>query len=122
MVADKCPPEADVSPCTCHICQSDGDHDLWLDCDSQRLDDVNASRILSAFIGSQLREIFFFNNSLTRVPNEIRLFNSLDSLTLGNNPIQSLEPGSFNLTRKLIYLGMDHNSINRIQPGAFKSN
>jgi hypothetical protein len=121
VLAAECPPEADVSPCTCHVCPSDGDHDLWLYCDSERLDDVKASRILSAFIGNPLREIFFFNNSLTRVPYEIRLFNSLDSLTLGNNPIQSIELGSFNITRKLNYLAIG-NSINHIQPGAFKSN
>ena len=123
----ECPSQAAVSPCTCHVCPSDGDQDLWLYCDNDQLDDVNASRILSAFIStsskfvSPLREIFFFNNNLTRVPDEVRLFNNLDSITLGNNPIQSIESGSFNLTRKLNYLAMG-NSVNNIRPGAFRSN
>lgn len=124
-----CPPEADFYPCACNPFPDGDDKNfgtLWLYCDSQQLDDTNASLILNAFIStplrfvSPLREVYMRNNSLTRVPPELRLFGQLNRVALGHNQIRFVHSTSFNMTQStLTRLSLKGNAISRIEPGAF---
>lgn len=124
-----CPPEADFYPCACNPFPDGDDKNfgtLWLYCDSQQLDDTNASLILKAFIStplrfvSPLREVYMRNNSLTRVPPELRLFGQLNRVALGYNRIRYVRSASFNMTQStLTRLSLKGNAIYRIEPGAF---
>ena len=103
-----CPRSQDITPCLCRPNKEDDAAILF--CEVSNLDDYKASRILDAFIakppGSNknypLGAIFFSKNRLTRIPDQLRLFNRLINVELDKNNISSIEPSAFNNCNKII--------------------
>ena len=92
-----CPVAEDIFPCKCERSRV-GDGTVSLFCEGLNLDDVKASRILESFLRtpdvSPLGMAVFSKNKLTRIPNQLRLFNRLRSVDFSRNVISSIEPGA----------------------------
>jgi len=84
---------------------------------------LKASKVLQSFIkdgaGGSVKRIDFDNNRLSRVPDEIRLFNQLEHIYLNFNQIQSIGYATFN-SSVIRALYLISNQINKIAPGAFQ--
>ena len=118
-----CPNSTDILPCTCQESGSAGL--IELDCFSREINDLRASQILDVFLSSteatnSLEWVYFYNNLITRVPDQIKFFPRLVYITLNYNLITSIESGTFNFSSTLDYLGLDANQIVSIEPGTFQ--
>jgi len=78
------------------------------------------SDFLSASDVSPLSGILFTGGELTKVPEQIRLFEMLEHVHLENNRIRSIQSGAFKFSKHFKGLWLDHNQIQRIDPGAFE--
>ena len=92
-----CPKKENVSPCLCM--HNEEDDTAFLFCEERNLNDDKASKILDAFVNtpgvSPLGMVLFSSNHLTRIPDQLRLFNKLSNVELNNNRIGSIDPGTF---------------------------
>ena len=117
-----CPAPADYTPC---ICNDYGDGTIDLNCNGKNLNDVRASRILSAFLltpaTSPVTAVYLFSNQLTKIPAEIAQFHQLRLLSVGSNQILSGPSGSFNFsTTTVSRLWLYQNQLTTIGPGVFE--
>ena len=118
-----CPDPADFSPCTCFDLYGFGlTSFLW--CLSRGLNDSQAREILTSFITTPsitpLGGVMFYNNSLTRIPDEIHLLPQLVEANFQDNNIVSVQSGAFNFVKNLGDLDLASNQISTIEPGAFQ--
>ena len=92
-----CPDAQIIAPCKCERSRVDYET-TSLFCEGLNLDDAKASRILDSFLRtpnvSPLSMVVLSKNQLTRVPDQLRLFNRLRSVDLSKNYIKSIEPDS----------------------------
>ena len=119
-----CPNSTDILPCICKDSSYVAGF-IELNCAGREINDLRASQILDVFLSSTeatnlLGSAYFFNNKLTRVPNQIKFFPRLVNVTLNYNSIASLESETFNFSSTVNYLGLDSNQISSIEPGAFQ--
>ena len=116
-----------ISPCTCENLGLGSTGSIHLDCSSGNLDDKKASDIFNAFLSyanvSLLTSLTLYNNSLTRIPEQIRLFPRLVRMSLSTNKFKSVERSVYfpQTVEFLEHLGLDYNQISTIEPGAFQS-
>ena len=76
----------------------------------------------SSNVMSPLTGILLMGGELTKVPEEIRLFDKLEYVHLENNRIRSVQSGSFKFSKYFKGLWLDNNQIQRVDPGAFEGN
>ena len=69
-----------------------------------------------------LRTLYLKNLGLTRVPEVLRNFSSLNTLDLGENLMQELPEDSLNLMSSLSSLFLWNVPLRKIHPGAFRGN
>ena len=114
--------ESSVSSCHCFNNEGADDESLInFSCHSVDLNDFDAGFILDSFGIDQLKHLSLKNNRLTRVPDQVKLFNRLNRVILSHNGIQTLPFGAFNFTETpLEYLSLANNLLDRIEPGAFQ--
>ena len=111
---------------------------IWLNCEEVNLDDVKMSRILKAFLSSEVnreftRRIDLDRNQLTEISSEISQFKRLQMVYFYYNAITSIKSGDiFNNSTstdlastsssatRLIRLWLNNNAINHIEAGAFQ--
>ena len=93
-----------------------------LNCDLKNLGDDKVSRILKVFLanGSLLRTAQLERNRLTRIPDELFMFDQLENVYLSGNRIQSIHRGGLNFSSTLQRLVLNSNSLNHIESGAFQ--
>lgn len=126
-----CPTDTYLSmePTSCHCFNSgeDGEESsINFSCHSAELNDVDVDFLLSSFsLDSsdipQLRHLSLKNNRLTRIPEQLKLFNRLNRVILSHNGIQTIPFGAFNFTATpLEYLSLANNLLIDIEPGAFQ--
>ena len=126
--AYNCPPDADIYPCNCGgiAYQNQTDILLYIGCSNGNLTDAMASQIIENLLANQaidpVRELDFYNNSLTKVPDKLPLLSALETVRLGKNKIRTIQTGAFNFTKPIRYLGMGENIITAIEPDAFMGN
>ena len=117
-----CPPPASFSPCSCRDA-GDRDGTTWVDCSNKNLGDARIRDILNVFLSprvSPLGTLYLNNNSLTQVPEQIKMFPQLKKVWLDHNRIRSIASGAFDFTARLDKLSLYHNPIINIENGAFK--
>ena len=117
-----CPVPADYTPCTCN---DYGDGTIDLNCNVRNLNDVRASRILSAFLltpgVSPVTALYLFSNQLTKIPGEIAHFNQLRYLSFGSNQITSVTSGAFNFSATTVKsLWLYGNQLTSIDAGVLE--
>ena len=116
---DICPPSTDLEPCRCGYLFNR----LAFSCYDRGLGDEKISQLLDQFISTPgvgaLRELYLWNNNLTRIPDQIRHFTELDDMDLSWNEIRLVKKGSFNLIQHLERLLLYNNMISSIESGAF---
>ena len=118
---------------------------VWLYCDNMNLEDDQMSRILTAFLSSEVnrnytRRIDLDDNLLTKIPSEIYQFKQLQKVWMTNNKIKSIGPRQLNLntfsttglpsafygnqtpgTRRLTrFIYLSYNQISEITAGALE--
>ena len=112
----------DYAPCNCY--PNYGDGTIYLDCYQKQLSDLRTGEILNLFLTtpniSLVGRLDLSGNQLTRVPDQIGLFNRLDSVYVDNNKIDAISSEAFNFSRLLYLLDFQHNSVSRIESGAFQ--
>jgi len=110
----------------------------WLLCIGLNLDDQQVSRILSAFLSSEVnqnmtRRINLQVNQLTKIPREISRFKRLQKALFNGNKITSLSREDFNFLptssssfvendrnpRLYRYIDISNNPLHTIEPGTF---
>ena len=115
-----CPDAEIISPC---FCGPLGDGTLSLVCQNAGLDDDQVSAILEAFldpdIGS-LSGVDFYNNTLTKVPDQVQQFRLLKDIYLSSNQIRVISVDAFNFEATLEVLYMSDNPLTSIEPEAFQ--
>jgi Leucine-rich repeat (LRR) protein len=124
-------PQNGYYECRCRFDPRNSEN-IWLDCTYSGafdpIDDERASAILNAFVPSATNEISPLTrltmnaNRMTRIPQEILLFNQLDTFEFDGNKIATvITSDSFNsLTGKLAYIDLSNNGLSHIEPGAFQ--
>ena len=126
-----CPsPAESYSPCSCdEYSQQPGTISLY--CAFKNLNDSAVSDILDSFVNassksqstiSPIAELRLESNLLTRVPDQIRLFQQLHSVQLYGNEIEQIPPAAFNITVSPVRIVLYLNRIKTIAPYAFQSN
>ena len=121
--AIKCP-QSLINSYPCH-CSDNMNETVSLKCNGiSHSSDSDAAEMLSDFLSmsnmSSLSGILFTGGELTKVPEEIRLFEMLEHVHLENNRIRSIQSGAFKFSKHFKGLWLDHNQIQRIGPGAFE--
>lgn len=115
-----CPYPSDYSPCECN---DRGDETVILNCRGRQLNDSKVSDILDSFIStpgvSPLASLNLWQNKLTRVPKQVKLFNRLEHLDLEGNQIRTVESGAFK-SNQLLSVFLSDNQLVDIEPGAFE--
>ena len=86
---------------------------------------MSISEILANITGiaDSIGDLQLDNNDLTKVPDEIRLFNQLTSVELTGNKITSISSGAFDIQTEseAVKLYLDNNdALTEIKPGAFQ--
>ena len=66
-----------------------------------------------------VRELNFYNNSLTKVPAKLPLLSALETVNLRKNIIGKIQTGAFNFTKPMRHLDISENSISAIESNAF---
>ena len=117
-----CPPPASFAPCTC---RDGGERDgtTWVDCSNKNLGDARIRDILNVFLSprvSPLGTLYLNNNSLTQVPEQIKLFPQLKKIWLDHNRIRMISSGAFDFIARLDKLSLYNNPVVSIEHGAFK--
>ena len=121
-----CPPDADISPCSCCgiAFTNQADQLLIISCDSKNLDDAMASLIIDSLLSNPdidaVRAFSFLNNSLTKVPEKLSQFLELENVNLRMNQIRSIPTGTFNFKKPLRVLYLGENQISTIAQDAFQ--
>jgi len=113
--------------CVCHLYVLSSDTQLYVDCSSRRLpevDDKNLSQQLDVLLSSDhfvdhLTSLSISNSPLTRVPASVCKLVNLTSLNLNLNNITELPDNCFSNLTKLVTLSMKWNSIVGLQDGLF---
>lgn len=123
-----------IAPCICENYGPDNNGSVHLDCSNQLLDDKKTSDIFDAFLLyadiNLLVSLTLFNNSLTRVPEQIRLFPRLVRISLATNKLRTIERALYfpPTIEFMEHIGLDYqsekedtyNQISQIEPGAFQ--
>ena len=120
-----CPPDADIYPCFC--CgisyQNQTDLLLYIGCSDRNLNDAMASQIIENLLANPdidpVRELNFYNNSLTKVPAKLPLLSALETVNLRKNIIGKIQTGAFNFTKPMRHLDISENSISAIESNSF---
>jgi len=126
--AFNCPPNADISPCSCGgiAFTNETDQLLIISCNSKNLDDAKAKLVIDALLSNPnidpVRALGFFNNSLTKVPDKLSQFPELENVNLAMNRIRSVPTGAFNFKKPLRVLDLGENEIDTISQDAFQGN
>jgi len=86
------------------------------------MDDDWADQILNRVAASQETMILLYLDrlNLTRIPTTARMVQSLQFLSLVNNPLQYLAVGDLDFRSDLLVLGLQNTSLTTIQAGAFE--
>ncbi len=116
-----------IGPCKCVNFGLKPNNTMALDCNSLNLNDKEASHILYNFIRNSgdftlLRQVSFWRNRLTKIPQEIRLFPRLTEMNFGYNQIEIIRTADFNFTspvvdnNELVRVYLSDNQINFIKP------
>ena len=134
-----CPPAESYSPCSCdeYNQQPAAADTITLYCAFMNLNDSKVSDILDSFVNatsaaaaskyddaviiSPIAELRLEGNSLTRVPDQIRLFPQLHSVQLYGNNIEHIPSAAFNITVNTVRIVLYLNQIKTIAPYAFQS-
>ena len=96
-----CPPSPTTTPCTCtELTTTPGTNGtIYLYCYNKGLLDWKVSEILDAFLTtpgvSPIGKLDLEKNQLTYVPSQINFFTQLSTLSLSNNFMTTISPGSF---------------------------
>lgn len=125
-----CPEPELIGPCKCVNYGLEPNNTMALDCKLLNLNDKEASHILNTFIRNSgdftlLRQVSFWRNLLTKIPQEIRLFPRLTEMNFAYNQIEIIRTADFNFTspvvdnNELVHVYLDNNQINFIEPGVF---
>ena len=136
-----------IKPCVCKDVVRKGNilQGVWLYCTNTNLDDDRISRILTAFLSSEVnrnytRRIDLDHNQLTKIPSEIYQFKQLQKVLISYNKIKSIGPRQLNLntfsttglpsafygiqtpgTRRLTrFIYLNYNQISEITAGALE--
>ena len=121
-VASSCPSSSSISPCTCTMTSYNTSR---LNCNSQSLNDMQLSNILTAFLVptsdiAPLVEIDACCNQLTQIPDQISMFTSLANLILYSNQITSIPTKAFKSSLSAsIEIDFHSNNITVIPSGSF---
>jgi len=121
-----CPPDEAITPCRC-IEAFLYPGTVVIDCFSVSATDTTANDALDAFVKmpdvSSVSYLYLHNNSLTRIPDQVKSFTQLKFVDFWNNKIASIGAGAFNLedaSNPLLTLSLYDNQLTAIAPGAFK--
>ena len=125
-----------ISPCKCIDPASsskqtalNSNNGLLITCKDQLLGDVNVSQVLNFFLvamGSDqlVGELILSNTSLSRVPDEIRLFSNLNYVDLRYNQITFIPSGSIKFPADQVNapgkIDLSFNRIKSMERGAFQ--
>ena len=100
-----------------------GDGTLSLVCQSAGLDDSKASTILDSFLDADIGSLSgldFYNNSLTKIPEQIKPFSLLKDIYLSSNQLRVISADSFHFDAALEVLYLSDNPLTTIEPEAFQ--
>ena len=125
-----CPKPSDYFPCKCEpeIFFSNGTL-LELNCRDKNINDSRISEILDAFLltpeVTSLSILNLGSNQLTRVPDQVRRFDRLESIYLEKNIINSVHSGAFvfpieSQIQQKVEIRLNQNEISQVEPGAFQ--
>ena len=96
-------------------------------CSSVGATDNTVSAAFDAFVKtsdvSPVSYLYLHNNSLTRVPDQVKSFTQLRYVDYWNNQIALIDAGAFNLqdaSNPLLALSLYDSQLTTIPPGAFK--
>ena len=117
-----CPPQADYVPCSC---TEESSGAIYVNCNNRNMTDSMASSVLQAFLNTiGISPVFYLDfayNQLTKVPDEVRLFDKIQNVNLHWNKIQSIPSNAFLFSKSFRnHLTLQNNQIRAIRAGAFQ--
>ena len=127
-----CPNPSDYFPCKCEpeVFFSNGTL-IELNCRDKNLNDSRISEILDSFLSApEVTSLVILNlgsNQLTRVPDQVRRFDRLESIYLEKNIINIVHSGAFvfpveSSNQQRVEIRLNQNEISQVEPGAFQGN
>ena len=126
-----CPSPTVLEPCICsayyNLQDPSATYRCEIGCRGLSLDDATMGTILTEILydttTSPIGQLDLFNNALTIVPREIRLFKQLLVVNLSSNQIDTVPTGSFDFAPSpiiQIQIDLNNNPLGNVEDGAFK--
>lgn len=121
-----CPSAEAIAPCHCiEPFLYPGTVEIY--CSGVSATDATVNAALDAFVKtpdvSPVTYLYLHNNSLTRIPDQVKSFSQLKFVDFWNNKITSIGAGAFNFedaSNPVLSLSLYGTQLTTIAPGAFK--
>ena len=118
-----CPAAEDYDPCGCNLVDENAINNLYssINCQAKGLNDTKAGQILNSFFlptVTAVSQVLMNDNRLTHVPSQMYYLKQLTNIDLGSNYISSITKGLFD-DDGINNLTLKNNQIGYIEPGSF---